>query len=138
MSTTAPVRTGNTRAILPLMRALSVAGPDLTIAVKRRRTMYRTTYLAEVTVWELDGYGEHRAPVQAFTLAAWCPTTGELFADDGDRLSGGPWDTYRNTARANKAALDALAAYGASNGHPIAVHHDLPPVTRDRHYRITA
>jgi len=132
------VRTNHTRAILPLMRALSVTGPDLSIAVRRRRTAYRTTYLAEVTEWEMDGYGQRRSAVRVFTLVLWCPTTGELFVDDGDRISGGVWDTYRNTARANKDALDAVAAYAVSHGHPIAVHHDLPPVTRDRHYRITA
>ena len=128
----------HTRRILPLFRA--VAAPDradVTVNVRRRVTKYRTTYVVEGTTWELNGHGERRAPIGVFVLASWSPTTGELFAEDGDRVSGGHWDTARETARANKRALDAIAAYVAfDRGVAVNVHTDIPQVTRPRHFRI--
>jgi hypothetical protein len=129
--------TNHTRAILPLFRKLASTRDDVTVKVRRRRTQYRTTYLVEGTTWELNGHGERRAPIGVFTLASWSPTTGELFADDGDRVSGGYWDTIRETARANKHALDDIAAYAAfDRGIAVNVHSNIPQVTRPRHFRI--
>lgn len=89
-------------------------------------------------VHELDGHGDSQGVVQEFMLARWDTRTGDLFVEDGDRVSGGPWDHYRNTARANKDALDRLAEYGMAKGREYVVHTEIPRVARARHFKITA